>query len=362
MAELPDVDSIDTLIEQKVLQRKLLSIPEKERRRYIRNEKRKAEDLRTFVNQLPSMNRRRQLLASDIHIAKMENLDFLTSKANKNRQSIESLDSEIKNLLNEKRMMQMNFAEGDVVELPDVGSIEPLTETEARKSFGTPLQRFLKIDPISVERDPVKRGIVSIGSNIRDMLLPEFGLEQAVKEGDPVQMAISAFDYVIANPAVALLTKGSKSILQLAKDLQKMNPEDAAKAKESVNRLIQREKDQLDYELGYLDDQGYRLPGYETAKKRLEILEENESIINKAKGKNIVIGEELNPVELQTGFNTLQEYMEYIARNPGSIPFSPALKKQIIKYIKDNPQKVESIALRKKLQRTDLDDAIDSLD
>jgi hypothetical protein len=54
--------------------------------------------------------------------------------------------------------------------------------------------------------------------------------------------------------------------------------------------------------------------------------------------------------------------MEDIARNPGSIPFDPALKKQIIKYIKDNPQKVESIALRKKLQRTDLDDAIDSLD
>jgi hypothetical protein len=257
---------------------------------------------------------------------------------------------------------RIDFAKGDVAELPDVGSIQPLTEAEARKTFGTPLQRFLRIDPISVQRDPVKRGIASIGSNIRDMLLPEFGLEQAVKEGDPVQMAISAFDYVIANPAVALLTKGSKSILQLAKDLQKMNPEDAAKAKESVNRLIQREKDQLDYELGYLDDQGYRLPGYETAKKRLEILEENESIINKAKGKNVVIGEELNPVELQTGFNTLQEYMEYIARNPGSIPFSPALKKQIIKYIKDNPQKVESIALRKKLQRTDLDDAIDSLD
>jgi hypothetical protein len=104
--------NIDNLLEEKLLQRKLLSMPEKDRRRYIRNEKRRAEDLRTFVNQLPSMNRRRQLLASDIHIAKMENLDFLTSKANKNRQSIESLDSEIENLLNEKRMMQMNFAGG----------------------------------------------------------------------------------------------------------------------------------------------------------------------------------------------------------------------------------------------------------
>ena len=104
--------NIDNLLEEKLLQRKLLSMPEKDRRRYIRNEKRRAEDLRTFVNQLPSMNRRRQLLASDVHIAKMENLDFLTSKANKNRQSIESLDSEIENLLNEKRMMQMNFAGG----------------------------------------------------------------------------------------------------------------------------------------------------------------------------------------------------------------------------------------------------------
>ena len=83
---------------------------------------------------------------------------------------------------------------------------------------------------------------------------------------------------------------------------------------------------------------------------------------DEAVGKKGFVGEEFNPVELQTGFNTLQEYMEDIVRNPGPIPFDPNLKKQIIKYIKDNPQKVESIALRKKLQRTDLDDAIDSLD
>ena len=234
-------------------------------------------------------------------------------------------------------------------ELPDVGSIQPLTEAEARKTFGTPLQRLLKIDPISVQRDPVKRGIVSIGTNIRDMLLPEFGLEQAVKEGDPVQMAISAFDYVIANPAVALLTKSSKSILQLAKDLQKMNPEEAAKVKESVNRLIQREKDQLDYELGYLDDQGYRLPGYETAKKRLEILEENESIINKVAGKkpripdnvfyaptkNLDELKNLSPEDSKKVLENIKKEKRSIKRMPEVQMYGPKEKAEVFRDIDD---------------------------
>ena len=70
----------------------------------------------------------------------------------------------------------------------------------------------------------------------------------------------------------------------------------------------------------------------------------------------------INQAFKESSKELLEEYMQNIARSPGSIPFSPDLKKQITKYIQDNPQKVESIALRKKLQRTDLDDAIDSLD
>ena len=64
---------------------------------------------------------------------------------------------------------------------PDVGSIEPLTEAEKRKAFGTPLTRALKIDPISVQRDPIKRGIASIGSNILDMLNPAATFEEGLK-------------------------------------------------------------------------------------------------------------------------------------------------------------------------------------
>ena len=167
-----------------------------------------------------------------------------------------------------------------MAELPDVGSIQPLTEDEARKAFGTPLQRLLKIDPISVQRDPIKRGIASIGSNILEML-PGFSFQKGMQEGDPSQIAMGALDFIIANPAVALLTKGSQSVIKLAKDLQRMNPQEAAQVKNTVNRLIEEEKNQLDYTLRYQDDQGYNLPSVKIAKKKLEVLNENSSIINK---------------------------------------------------------------------------------
>tara|TARA_R100000655_G_C2877780_1_gene174680 strand:+ start:14 stop:517 length:504 start_codon:yes stop_codon:yes gene_type:complete len=167
-----------------------------------------------------------------------------------------------------------------MAELPDVGSIQPLTEAEKRKAFGTPLQRLLKIDPISVQRDPIKRGIASIGSNILDML-PGFSFQKGMQEGDPSQIAMGALDFIIANPAVALLTKGSQSVIKLAKDLQRMNPQEAAQVKNTVNRLIEEEKNQLDYTIKYQDDQGYKLPGVKIAEKQLEVLNENSSIINK---------------------------------------------------------------------------------
>jgi hypothetical protein len=72
-----------------------------------------------------------------------------------------------------------------MAELPDVGSIQPLTEAEKRKAFGTPLTRALKMDPISMERSPIKRGIASIGSNILDMLNPAASFEKGMKEGEP---------------------------------------------------------------------------------------------------------------------------------------------------------------------------------
>ena len=272
MAELPDVGSIDTLLEEKALQKKLLSLPKKDRDKYFK-------DQFSLLQKFPSKGSGMKELLS-MKGLQLQSLQQKIKNLSRNKESLKNLDAEIDLLLNEKRMMQMNFAEGDVVELPDVGSIQPLTEAEKRKAFGTPLTRALKIDPISMERSPIKRGIASIGSNILDML-PGFSLQKGMQEGDPIQMGMGALDFIIANPAVALLTKGSQSVIKLARDLQRMNPQEAAQVKNTVNKLIQREKNQLDYTIKYQDDQGYRLPSARKAENQLEILEENSSIINK---------------------------------------------------------------------------------
>ena len=121
-----------------------------------------------------------------------------------------------------------------MAELPDVGSIQPLTEAEARKSFGTPLQRLLKIDPISVQRDPIKRGIASIGSNILDML-PGFSFQKGMQEGDPIQMGFGMLDLI---PGAALLKVGSKQVTELANKLARMSPEEIAAVKQQYNPVF----------------------------------------------------------------------------------------------------------------------------
>ena len=119
-------------------------------------------------------------------------------------------------------------------DLPDVGSIQPLTEAEARKTFGTPLQRLLKIDPISVQRDPIKRGIASIGSNILEML-PGFSLQKGMEEGDPIQMGFGMLDLI---PGAALLKVGSKQVTELANKLARMSPEEIAAVKQQYNPVF----------------------------------------------------------------------------------------------------------------------------
>lgn len=118
--------------------------------------------------------------------------------------------------------------------LPDVGSIQPLTEAEKRKAFGTPLTRALKMDPISLERSPIKRGIASIGSNILDML-PGFSLQKGIEEGDPVQMGMGITDLI---PGAALLKVGSKAVTDLANKLARMSPKEIAAVKQQYNRVF----------------------------------------------------------------------------------------------------------------------------
>jgi ribosomal protein S30 len=234
MAELPDVGSIDTLLEEKALQKKLLSLSEKERRKYFEDRRRQLKKYQEFFDNKPLMNKSQSGLAIMLAADRLRDLDLLTRTTNKNRPTIESLESEIQNLRNEKRMVEMNFAEGDVVELPDVGSIQPLTEDEKRKAFGTPLTRALKMDPISMERSPVKRGIASIGSNMLDML-PGFSFQKGMQEGDPIQMGMGITDLI---PGAALLKVGSKAVTDLANKLARMAPEDIAAVKGQYNPVF----------------------------------------------------------------------------------------------------------------------------
>tara|TARA_Y100001938_G_scaffold26963_1_gene36344 strand:- start:98 stop:1267 length:1170 start_codon:yes stop_codon:yes gene_type:complete len=280
-------------------------------------------------------------------------LNFLSTKQ---KQSNESIDEDLD---------RIEFADGDVAELPDVGSIQPLTEAEKRKAFGTPLTRALKMDPISLERSPIKRGIASIGSNMLDML-PGFSLQKGMQEGDPIQMGLGVTDLL---PGAALLKVGSKAVTDLANKLARMAPEDIAAVKQQYNPVFRNIYEQQER---IINAPNANPADVADALEKQRKINANYSIMfdnagkkfnpDKAVGKKSFIGEEFNPVELETGYDSLQEYMHSIVRYPGPIPFDPDLKKQIIKYIQDNPQKVESIALRKKLQRTDLDDAIDSLD
>ena len=232
--------------------------------------------------------------------------------------------------------------------LPDVGSIQPLTEAEKRKAFGTPLTRALKMDPISLERSPIKRGIASIGSNILDML-PGFSFKKGIQEGDPVQMGMGITDLI---PGAALLKVGSKAVTDLANKLARMAPEEIAAVKQQYNPVFRNIYEQQER---IINAPNANPADVADALEKQRKINANYSIMFDNAGKKF------NP-DMAVGAESLEEYMQNIARSPGSIPFSPDLKKQIIKYIQDNPQKVESIALRKKLQRTDLDDAIDSLD
>jgi hypothetical protein len=348
MAELPDVGSINTLLEEKALQKKLLSLSEKERRKYFEDRRRQLKKYQEFFDNKPLMNKSQSGLAIMLAADRLRDLDLLTRTTNKNRPTIESLESEIQNLRNEKRMVEMNFAEGDVVELPDVGSIQPLTEDEKRKAFGTPLTRALKMDPISMERSPVKRGIASIGSNILDML-PGFSFQKGMQEGDPIQMGMGITDLI---PGAALLKVGSKAVTDLANKLARMAPEDIAAVKGQYNPIFRNIYEQQERIINAPNANPADVAAAREVQRKINA---NYSIMFDNAGKKF------SP-DMAVGAESLEEYMQNIARSPGSIPFSPDLKKQITKYIQDNPQKVESIALRKKLQRTDLDDAIDSLD
>jgi len=121
-----------------------------------------------------------------------------------------------------------------MAELPDVGSIQPLTEAEKRRAFGTPLTRALKIDPISVQRDPIKRGIASIGSNMLDML-PGFSFKKGLEEEDPIQMGFGVVDLI---PGAALLKVASKPVSDLANKLAKMSPDEIAAVRQQYNPIF----------------------------------------------------------------------------------------------------------------------------
>ena len=174
----------------------------------------------------------------------------------------------------------------NMTELPDVGSIQPLTQVEKRKAFGTPLTRVLKIDPISVQKDPVKRGIATLGSTISDMG-PGIAFEEGMQEGDPIKLTLGGLDLILgANPYVVMFKVASKPVKELAKKLKSMSPNEVKFYKSKVDKFITAEKGQLEYKKGYQSIEGGKLPGADKADEQIKVLERNREIIFKDSGVN----------------------------------------------------------------------------
>tara|TARA_R100000781_G_scaffold94072_1_gene58487 strand:+ start:275 stop:1261 length:987 start_codon:yes stop_codon:yes gene_type:complete len=165
-----------------------------------------------------------------------------------------------------------------MAELPDVGSIQPLTLEESRKAFGTPITRALKIDPISMEKSPIKRGIASIGSNIMDML-PGFSFQKGMEEGDPLQMGFGVVDLI---PQVALLKVGSKPVIDLANKLARMAPEEIAAIKKKYNKLFREIYDEQER---IRNSRGAEPADVADVMKKQKALKQNHSILFDNAGK-----------------------------------------------------------------------------
>ena len=103
---------INSLLETKTEQRKLLTLSEKERRKYLRNKERQLRKFQELLYSRPSMNKSQQDIALMLAADKLRDLDLTTRETNKNRPTIESLDSKIQRTRTEKQMQQLNFANG----------------------------------------------------------------------------------------------------------------------------------------------------------------------------------------------------------------------------------------------------------
>jgi len=103
---------INSLLKTKTEQRKLSTLSEKDRRKYLKNKERQLEKFQELLYSRPSMNRSQQDIALMLAADRLRDLDLTTRETNKNKPTIESLDSEIQRLRTEKQMQQLNFANG----------------------------------------------------------------------------------------------------------------------------------------------------------------------------------------------------------------------------------------------------------
>ena len=103
---------INSLLKTKTEQRKLLTLSEKDRRKYLKNKERQLEKFQELLYSRPSMNKSQQDIALMLAADRLRDLDLTTRETNKNKPTIESLDSEIQRLRTEKQMQQLNFANG----------------------------------------------------------------------------------------------------------------------------------------------------------------------------------------------------------------------------------------------------------
>ena len=139
---MPTRSEIESLLEQKVLQRHLLTLSEKDRRKYFEDRGRQLERRQEFFDNQPLMNRSRSDLAIMMAAKRLRDLDLLTRETNRKRPTIETLDEEIKNLDVLSKALPIGTrtkkAEGGVVGMQNGGIFPGLAREKIRQMQSIP--------------------------------------------------------------------------------------------------------------------------------------------------------------------------------------------------------------------------------
>jgi hypothetical protein len=221
-----------------------------------------------------------------------------------------------------------------MADLPKVNPVNIVMESE----------KYYDFDPSSFKN--VLPTLKTVGGGIADILIPQDAPEFAMMAVPP--LAVYKRVEKILNQAAALKAQ--------AQSLYKY----AARYGGSTSgaKMFERQAKQLVDDIPKKDKKIHN----DYAKSISGTKESNQKGADKARRILSGVDEEPDAANFIGAYSSKEELMQSYLKNPGTIPYSPGLKRTIKKYLQDNPQKVENLQLSKNLKRTKLDDLLDNLD